>query len=145
MPHTDSKKRREWYLAYYERNKDRIKAHNKAYYWKNRGKKLAWQKEYAKTHPTPLDKQRGYNLKFSYGINIEQYNKLLVEQNGVCAICGDPPLGVGKHQKVLHVDHDHTTQEVRGLLCDRCNKAVGLMRDRADLFLAAATYCEAFR
>jgi hypothetical protein len=46
-------------------------------------------------------------------------------QRGVCAICGKPPIGVGK-DKYLHVDHNHSTNKVRGLLCGWCNKMLGI-------------------
>lgn len=52
----------------------------------------------------------------------KKYNELFEKQKGCCAICG-------KHQseleKTLHVDHDHKTGKVRGLLCQRCNQALG--------------------
>ena len=63
---------------------------------------------------------------------IEEYDKLLEEQSGCCAICE-------KNEK-LHVDHDHNTGEVRGLLCGSCNLAIGLMRDNYKIAEAAATY-----
>lgn len=48
-----------------------------------------------------------------------EYDRLLTKQNGVCAICGRPP----KTRK-LHIDHDHKTGRIRGLLCVRCNRAL---------------------
>lgn len=62
--------------------------------------------------PKARSAQRGYRLKRRYGITAEQYDALLEAQGGVCAICGEPPKG-----KALHVDHDHATGGVRGLLC----------------------------
>lgn len=57
-----------------------------------------------------------------YGITVEQYGVMFEAQGGVCAICGRGP---GK--KALHVDHNHETGEVRGLLCSNCNTAIGLL------------------
>jgi hypothetical protein len=57
---------------------------------------------------------------------------MFAEQDGVCAICREAP--------AEHVDHDHATNRVRGLLCFNCNGALGQFRDRADLMLKAATY-----
>ena len=56
------------------------------------------------------------NLK-KYGLTIASYDELLQRQNGVCFICQQPP----KKDKNLHVDHNHKTGNVRGLLCFRCN------------------------
>lgn len=53
------------------------------------------------------------------------YQKLFDEQGGVCAICGSPPPA----GQPLHLDHDHTTRQVRGLLCHSCNKGLGCFQD----------------
>lgn len=63
-------------------------------------------------------------LKKIYGLSMDEYNQILLEQGGVCAICGGNNNG-----KTLQVDHDHVTDMVRGLLCIRCNTALGLMGD----------------
>lgn len=62
-----------------------------------------------------------YNLRKNYGLTSEQYVQMLDDQKGVCAICANPP----PEGKKLHVDHNHTTGEVRRLLCSRCNGALG--------------------
>ena len=49
----------------------------------------------------------------------ELYDRLIAAQRGVCAICGAPP-----KTRRLHIDHDHRTGKVRGLLCQRCNRAL---------------------
>ncbi len=79
------------------------------------------------------------SLRFHYNMTVEEYAALLAEQGGVCAICREA-CSSGKR---LAVDHDHTTGKCRGLLCMRCNTAVGLMRDDADLLLAAVAYLKA--
>ena len=61
---------------------------------------------------------------------------MLEQQGGGCAICEDPP----NPNISLHVDHDHGTGEIRGLLCVRCNNAVGLLRENPDLFRRAERY-----
>lgn len=72
------------------------------------------------------DVQRGYKYKINYGITLQEYNELFEEQNGCCAICK-------RHQselkRNLHVDHNHNTKEIRGLLCQKCNQAIGLLND----------------
>lgn len=76
---------------------------------------------------------------------MELYQKLLVEQLGLCAICG---VASGSERsnnngyKSLAVDHDHSTGAVRGLLCSSCNKAVGFLMDNPKLLRRAADYVE---
>ena len=63
-------------------------------------------------------RDREWRLKTKYGISLESYFDLLEFQRGICAICGvTEPAGMGQ----WHVDHDHETNEVRGLLCLSCN------------------------
>lgn len=56
-----------------------------------------------------------------YGITIQDYNRMFAEQSGHCKMCGGSPL----EGQSLHVDHDHTTGTVRGLLCVSCNVHLG--------------------
>jgi hypothetical protein len=73
-----------------------------------------------------------------YGITEDQYNARLIEQNGLCAICGNSPSEQGG--KALAIDHDHGTGLLRGLLCDGCNKGLGLLQDSVDVVGAALEY-----
>ena len=74
-----------------------------------------------------------------YNISLEQYNTMLNEQDGVCAICKK----VNDSGKALHVDHKHSTGEVRGLLCYRCNAALGYFKDSVTRIERAIEYLEA--
>ena len=67
---------------------------------------------------TSQGKKRAH-LKHRYGITLEDFNQMLLEQEGLCAIC--------RTQSKLNVDHDHETGRVRGLLCKRCNLAMHLI------------------
>lgn len=79
-----------------------------------------------------------YQMRKNYGLSVEQYDELVQNQNGVCAICGSgAPSG---HKKRLNIDHCHKTGTVRGLLCDLCNRAIGLMRDDTALLTKAIHY-----
>lgn len=80
----------------------------------------------------------------NYGITIEQYDALVRTQGGLCAICksSDP---CGRSNSSWHVDHDHVTGTVRGLLCAKCNRAIGLMGDDADILQAAVYYLKRSR
>lgn len=83
------------------------------------------------------------DLKKKYGLTIEQYSAMFIAQGGVCALCLQPETSVDHRTKVLRrlaVDHHHETKKVRQLLCSRCNRAIGLLRDNADLVFRIATY-----
>src|SRR5207253_2176895 len=68
---------------------------------------------------------RRSHLKRTFGLTIEQYESMLAAQGGGCAICGRPP----REDISLHVDHDHETGRVRGLLCFDCNATLGKAAD----------------
>lgn len=78
-------------------------------------------------------------LRFSYGIGLADYNELLEKQGGGCAICGGPPRG-GRSKKYFHVDHDHVTGKVRGLLCHYCNTAIGSLQENPERLEKAIEY-----
>ena len=83
------------------------------------------------------DKRRKYRLKAEYGISIEHYNMLLSSQKGQCAICGIAVCPTGKR---LAVDHCHTTNKVRGLLCQSCNTGLGKFKDNISNLEKAIKY-----
>lgn len=71
------------------------------------------------------------------GLSMEDYQAMLAEQEGKCAICGE--VESGRFSR-LAIDHDHATGEVRGLLCGRCNKAIGLLRDSTMIVSSVLNY-----
>ena len=75
-------------------------------------------------------------LKRLYGITLEDYVAMFVSQGEVCAICKEKC----PTKKSLSVDHDHNTGRVRGLLCNRCNRALGMFKDNPILLKRAASY-----
>ena len=82
---------------------------------------------------------RRYSLKKNYGLSIEQYDRMLEDQKGKCAICAakrppDAPLSF------FHVDHDHQTGVVRGLLCGPCNTGIGMLKDDPKVLRKAIKY-----
>ena len=87
---------------------------------------------------------RNATLKKKYGIGIEEYNILLEEQNFGCAICESTDTKVSWSTN-LHVDHDHDTGAIRGLLCQACNTSLGKMNNNPDLLRKAAEYLERFK
>lgn len=98
-------------------------------------------RQYRKDHPEKCRRGvRNATLKKKYGIGVDEYDKILREQRGTCAICDRTDSGVGHPN--LHVDHNHKTGGVRGLLCQPCNTAIGMFRDKTALLKNAIAYLE---
>jgi RecJ-like exonuclease len=80
---------------------------------------------------------RNWNLKRKYKINVNEYNKMLEQQNFSCLICKKHE---SEFKKVLSIDHDHKTGKIRGLLCQFCNTGLGFFRDNINLLESAIGY-----
>ena len=95
-----------------------------------------------------LDKARAEHLWRVYGLTTEAYEKMLLEQNGLCACCGQSETRrVGRRKRsenvpMLHVDHCHKTGRIRGLLCSACNQALGLLEEDPQRIKALLYYVE---
>ena len=101
-----------------------------------------WQQE----HPDRLREYRKKNrlrralqmrrlhLRRKFGMTLEDYDDILAAQDGGCAICGEQPAD----GQSMHIDH--VAESVRGVLCVRCNNALGQLRDDPELMLRAAEY-----
>lgn len=85
------------------------------------------------------DVRRASRLLGRYGITVADYDAMLDAQGGVCGICGGPPNGISKAGR-FYIDHDHDTDEVRGLLCSQCNLLLGAARDSIPNLMAAIAY-----
>ena len=80
-------------------------------------------------------------LKRKYNISLEDYNRMLEEQEHKCAICKGEGFLMNKcHKMKLVVDHCHTNGNVRGLLCHNCNRALGLLQDDPEALLRGVEY-----
>lgn len=128
---TVRKEKRKMYLKnYYLINKEKIRLQEKGYRKKNRTKIQTYRKK-------NRERYKGHELKYRFGITLEDFNKKLKEQNECCAICG-------KHQSCfkmsLHVDHDHKTGIIRSLLCHHCNTGLGAFKDDTKLLSKAIDY-----
>lgn len=128
-------------------------------YFKSPKGKKALQKAAKKYHSSPKGKEtskriiRKYNnspkgkemskraskkycLKL-YGVSVEEYNEIFNNQEGKCAICDIPQ---SELKSRLGVDHNHVTNQVRGLLCHKCNLALGLLDDSIEILDRAKVY-----
>lgn len=97
--------------------------------------------EYKKTIRGKLRrKDRAYQLERLYGISLEDHDNILAAQNGCCPGCGATSFNDKSYH--LAVDHNHETGEVRGLLCLKCNRILGLADDDPEVLRRLADYLE---
>ena len=112
------------------------KKYNTPFFCKNCRKEE--QRAIRKTHPEVMKERE---LKKNFNLTLEQYAEKLNNQNGVCAICERPEFRIRKGKlESLGVDHNHTTNQIRGLLCHTCNSALGLFKDSPELLEKAIKY-----
>jgi len=115
-----SKASPEYFRRWYRAHKDEVRERSK---------------QWALDNP---DKRRAISRRHQvakYGLSPEEYDNMVAAQKGCCLICGVTPTR-------LHIDHDHTTDVVRGLLCNTCNAGLGQFKDSPDLLRAATKYVE---
>jgi hypothetical protein len=110
-------------------------------------KNRAYQREYQrKWRAANREKVRRFvrdsKLREKYDLEPEEFDAMLTGQRGGCAICGATEAG---GRGAFHVDHDHATGKVRGLLCHHCNVGIGSLRDSPETMRAAAAYVEKHR
>jgi len=125
---------------HYAANRERFVARGRAYHVANPEKVAQWNanaREKRKADPTYWKRHRVR----SYGLTWEQYLALLAEQGNRCAICGGPP---NSKDDEFHIDHDHSTNRNRGLLCGPCNVGIGMFRDDPELLTQAIAYLKRY-
>jgi hypothetical protein len=93
----------------------------------------------ANAHCIECERERERHYKRKYNITLKEYEELLEQQGGKCAICGSIKPG-GKNKFVFCMDHDHETGKIRELLCHYCNKGLGDFKDNPEFLVAAAAY-----
>ncbi len=120
----------------YSRCKKCANKNERKIYAENRGSRLEAVRQHRIKYPERL---RDSELFTAHRIRLEDYNALLKSQNGVCAICRQPEMVEGKS---LAVDHDHMTGEIRGLLCNLCNRILGYAKDSVVTLSSAIDYLE---
>jgi len=127
-----------------------VKIYDHERYVKDPDKSNARCREYRAEHKDELKAYRyerreqdaGQHLQRAFDITLADYDAILEVQGSGCAICGKTPEENGRR---LDVDHDHDTNEVRGLLCNSCNKAIGLFQDNPVYVRSAANYLESYK
>jgi hypothetical protein len=112
-----TEKQREYVKSLPPKNAKQILAANEA------------QKRWRENNPERAkEHSRKTHLKIRFGMTVEQYDEMLKNQNGVCAICYNK-CATGNN---LAIDHNHDTQEIRALLCKNCNTAIGLLKENIE-------------
>ena len=123
--------RRRYYLA----NKDRVLAKARLQYERHRLKRIEYAKQYRINNPERVRvNKRNWEIKKRYGLSPEQVDALRSAQNNSCAIC--------RRVVTLVIDHDHSTGQVRGLICNVCNGFLGAIGDRRAAVYGMAAYLE---
>jgi len=123
MPHADPEVRAAYQQEYKQKNKEKLRVQYRDSKRRIRAKQSA-------------AKKKDTRLRADYGITLADYQEMYDEQEGKCAICGGRAFG----GKLLHVDHNHETGKVRGLLCDHCNWMLGHGKDSPERLIAGAKY-----
>lgn len=137
---------------YYIKNKERISQYNKSESRRKRDREL--RKKYYKENPerfkssvkkyrdNNIEKVRlmdkSSNLKRTWGITLEEKEKIMLSQNNCCAIC----LVSFDKIKIVCIDHNHVTGKVRNLLCVPCNAGIGNFKENINILKSAITYIE---
>lgn len=103
----------------------------KEYHQRNPGVASEKKKRYNKRKP---EKVREKRLIKRYGLTLTMFALMVLAQEGKCIICKQVPI------KSLVVDHNHTTGKVRALLCDHCNKGIGLLKENKAILTSAIDY-----
>ena len=123
------------------------RAYQKAYYWTNREQLREKTRQWQRDNPDAVWRHK---LRLR-GLTVERFEEMLAQQESRCAICGADKAQLGADTKRgWHVDHDHSCCPkqrgcracIRGLLCSRCNHAMGMFGDSAILLRAAAAYLD---
>lgn len=120
-----------------KRNPEQKSIRDKEYRSKNRQRLNFKDRE---RYYSDKEKFRERNLMSYHGITQETYGDMFEIQNGVCSICGLTATESSHFREHLSVDHNHQSMAIRGLLCNRCNLAVGYLKDSVVLALKAACY-----
>jgi hypothetical protein len=127
---------RDWY----RRNREHSIAYVKEWQRANAEHLNAYRREY-NARPERKRKQRDAYYRRTFGISADEFDALLASQGGGCAICGSVP----ERAASFHLDHDHLTGAIRGILCLSCNQALGHFRDDPVVLQRAAEYVRAGR
>lgn len=122
--------------VYFLKNRMRIAARRRKLYALDPEKYLRYNREWRLKNKDKVNARRRRRV---YGADIDH---LFYAQAGRCAVCEVQMLRTNRNPRAAHIDHDHTTGKVRGLLCSSCNMGLGVFKDSPDLLRQAIKYLE---
>lgn len=132
----DKEKQREYSRRWYRTNKTKHRAATRRHYAENREEISAREKRRYKDNRSAIIARARVNyLRREYGLSPADYDQLLIEHSGRCAICETAATK-------LVVDHDHAAGHLRGLLCSNCNVGLGHFKDDPARLTTAIRYLE---
>lgn len=102
----------------------------------------AYMREYNKKNP---QKRKHGDLKKKFGMSYADYEQMFTQQQGVCKVCYQAETQchpITQTPYMLSVDHCHTTGKIRGLLCNRCNRVLGMVNDNKDILSGLIKYLD---
>lgn len=130
---------KEYARKYYLKNKERMDAHSKL--WAKNNKERVNKKTRERRKNNFLS-HKAIELKRRFGLDFSEYERMLIRRNGLCDICRKINVRANRKYGTLVVDHCHDTLKIRGLLCDSCNLALGLLKHDIKIIEAAVNYLQ---
>lgn len=134
----DKEKRRITAKKWRDANPEKVAAAERRSYLKHRERRLKKKREW---HAVNRDKNRAEHLRRKFGLTLAEFNAMRDSQGGKCAGCATTMLPGWD----TNVDHCHTTGLIRGLLCRKCNLAIGMVADSPETLETLAAYLRAAR
>lgn len=117
--------------------------HSKEHYNEHKDEINAVRRYEGKHNKKVRRERHNFHLRRKFGIGADEYDRMLLDQGGKCAICGTDKPGInGNTIKNFAVDHNHETGKIRSLLCANCNQGLGNFLDSPTLLRTAAEYLE---
>lgn len=118
---------------YYHKNKEKCRQSQNRYKKVHRGRYTQLQRQWREKNPLQVYESC---IKRVYGISYERVRQMFIEQDGVCPICSNKFGG----KKDMQIDHNHATGQIRQLLCQNCNRGLGIFKENTSTLLNAIKY-----
>lgn len=115
------------FKTWYSKNKKKVRKNNKKWLDNNPNFMTSYTKQWLKNNPDKVKKNKRNQTLRKYNLTEEEFSKKVIEQNNRCSICNS------SFSTTPHIDHDHATGKVRGLLCKNCNLTLGFVNDNVQI------------